>query len=212
MISRTTSFRRRQRLSLLVLPLALLFAGTPADAAKAPAKARKEAEAAAQVVVDATPVVAPDSFEAFEPIVERNIFNPNRTSRVRKTADDAPPPRVDTVTLVGTIDNELGRRAIFESPDAAYRKAMYEGEIIGGLTLTRISSRTVQFTQGERPVTLRVGDQLRRAEGGNWRVAPRDIRAELARTSEAAGLPPIPPDASDVLRRLMEQRQKQLKQ
>jgi hypothetical protein len=211
MISRLRSFRHRPWLPSLVLPLALLFAGTPADAAKAPAKARKEAEAAAQIA-DTTPAIAPDSFEAFESIVERNIFNPNRTSRARKSGDDTPPPRVDTVTLVGTIDNELGRRAIFESPDAAYRKAMYEGEIIGGLTLTRIGSRTVQFTQGERPVNLRVGDQLRRAEGGNWRVAPRDIQAELARTSEAAGLPPIPPDASDVLRRLMEQRQKQLKQ
>lgn len=210
MISRRTSARRRPRLLLLVMPLALCV-GPAADAAKAPAKSRRDADASAQVA-DATPAVPADSFEAFESIVERNIFNPNRTSRARKSGDDAPPPRVDTVTLVGTIDNELGRRAIFESPDAAYRKAMYEGEIIGGLTLTRISSRTVQFMQGERPVTLRVGDQLRRAEGGTWRVAPRDIRAELARTSEAAGLPPIPPDASDVLRRLMEQRQKQLKQ
>lgn len=210
MIPRRSSFSRQRRLPLLVISVALLVTTNPADAAKAPAKARKEADANAKVA-DATPAVPADSFEAFESIVERNIFNPNRTNRVRKS-DDAPPPRVDTVTLVGTIDNELGRRAIFESPDAAYRKAMYEGEIIGGLTLTRISSRTVQFTQGDRPVTLRVGDQLRRAEGGTWRVAPRDIRAELARTSEAAGLPPIPPDASDVLRRLMEQRQKQLKQ
>ena len=55
--------------------------------------------------------------------------------------------------------------------------------------------------------------QLRRTEGGEWTVTVRDpVRTESTKAAESTAPLPIPSNASEVLRRLMEQRQKALKQ
>jgi hypothetical protein len=242
-IRRLAAFRAAPAPRVVAFGAALLLLLAPADAAKTPDaeqppkpdkvektgkaekvakpekyKAEKAGKTARSVKADAVappPTAAtgrPASFEAFETIVDRNIFNPNRTGRTRALPDQ-PPPRMESFALVGTLESEDGRLAFFDSPDPMYQKVVAEGESIAGMTVRRITATAVQLATEERPIGLRVNQQLRRVEGGTWRVAPREAPGgEIAFSAGTAGMPPVPPGASEVLRRLMEQRQQQLKQ
>ncbi|MES2696167.1 MAG: hypothetical protein V4773_22030 [Verrucomicrobiota bacterium] len=154
----------------------------------------------------------PSDFEAFRIVVDRNIFNANRTSRSRAT--EAVAPRVETVALVGIVKDDHKLVAVFDSPDEAYRKALNTGESIAGFEVKKINPDSVELALGEKAFALRMSQQLRRVEGGEWRTTGRDyVRTDSSKDKNTSkDMPAIPSDASAVLRRLMEQRQKQLKQ
>ena len=186
------------------LVCAALFAVPGAQAAKA----RNTTVA----VPASIPVVNKNDFDAFRLVVDRNIFNPNRVGRATRSTEEAP-PRVDTVALVGTMQSDNGIMAFFDSTDAAYRKALREGETLGSFTVKRILPVGVELMRDDKSLSLKVSQQLRRVEDGEWRVGARDpVRAETALPAETLAAPVVPADASEVLRRLMEKRQKQLKQ
>jgi hypothetical protein len=167
----------------------------------------------------ATPADA--KFDQFRLITERNIFNPNRIGRVRATTEEKA-PRVDTIALVGTMEYEKGVIAFFDSPDPALRKTLRAGQSVGEFKVAQIKPDSVELVRTDgKPVSLKVAQQLRRPEGGEWSISAVErptgdsagsASGEAGRASEPASPPPIPTDASDALRRLMEARQKQLKQ
>jgi hypothetical protein len=154
------------------------------------------------------------TFDTFRIIDERNIFDPNRIGRTIRSTNDQ--PRGDTITLVGTMQYEKGLFAFFDGSNPSFQKALHEKEVIDQYTVTHIASDRVDLTRDGQPITLKIGQQLRRPVGGDWTV----VGAEIARSeanvassaTEAAKAPAIPADASETLKRLMEQRQKQLKQ
>ncbi len=174
-----------------------------------------QAPVAAPVVTVAPRAMA--SYDTFRLIGDRNIFNPNRVGRTRNS--DVPQPRVDTISFVGTMNYEKGLFAFFDGSDANYRKALQEGGTIAQYTVTRIQPNSVELMRDKKPLTLQVADQLRRPDGGDWGVVVGSVvRSEASAAEAAAATDPsvpvitIPSDASDTLKRLMEQRQKQLKQ
>lgn len=160
---------------------------------------------------------ADSKYDSFRIIVERNIFNPTRIGRTRERSEEKP-PRVDIIALVGTMQSDKGVVAFFDSPDSAFRKTLREGQSVGDFKVEKIKSDEVQLTRDGKPVTVRVAQQLRRPEGGEWSVSAVEPRSDSPAGSSAAAPapsaepPPIPPDASDALRRLMEARAKQMKQ
>lgn len=175
--------------------------GAPASSTSSSARSSAAASTTAQ-------------FEPFRLIVDRNIFNPNRTGRSRASEESAA-PKVETVALVGTMETEEGRVAFFDSTDAAFQKAVRAGDKVGEFTVKQINAGGIELTRDDKTIPVRVNQQLRRIVGGDWRVTGRDpMRAEIGRATEPTGpaAPAIPANASEVLRRLMEQRQKQLKQ
>ena len=183
-------------------------AGAPA--AKLPAAAPRDDSAV-------TPTAA---FDAFAVIGDRNIFNPNRTGRRERSTTERL-PRVDTITLVGTMNYEKGLFAFFDSSDPAYRKALHVGDSVAVFKVTAIAANSVALERDGKPVTLAVGQQFRRPEGGDWTLVGEDIaRAEAAAAAKAASAaavdptaaPVIPADADDVVKKMMERRQKELKQ
>lgn len=181
---------------------------------------KADANAVRPVPATSTAAASPaNSFEPFAVIAERNIFNPNRTGRTRTTPEEKP-PRVDEITLVGTMEYAKGRIAFFESTDAAFRKTAKEGDTVADFTVKSIAADGVDLTRGETVTALRVTQQLRRPEGGEWTVTAAPVDAgrrddgagsRADRGNESAGAPAIPADASEVLKRLMRQREKQLK-
>lgn len=216
--------------SLRVLALALALAcglGFAAEVSPAPAKpAVAEPKPAAKTTTKSAPssksadrarVATPTgpTFDAYRLIGDRNIFNPNRVSRSRST--ETPPPRTEVISFVGTMQYEKGLFAFFDSPDTAYRKALNEGGALGKFTVKGITADQVELERDAKPLTLRIGQQLRRPDGGEWSVIGVDIVRSEARAAEAAANPglgaplAIPADASEALRRLMEKRQQQLK-
>jgi hypothetical protein len=178
--------------------VAILLAGRPAGGAEpAPSPAGTTVAGSAESAAD---------FADFRFIGESNIFDPNRVGR---NPNEAPPPAIDTISLVGTMEYEKGLFAFFDSPDGTYRKALHVGDAIVQFTVTRITPSGVELMRDSQRTSLAIGRQLYRPKGGQWTVtaAPRIDRPPAASTA-----PAIPADASDTLRRLMEQRQKQLRQ
>jgi len=169
---------------------------------------------------EAGPAIAPAAgFEAFQLIVERNIFNPNRVGRTRAATEEKP-PRVDEISLVGTMHYDKGVIAFFDSTEPAFKKSLRVGESVAEFKVLSIAPDGVELMRGDQPLSLKVSQQLRRAEGGDWNVitvvppAPRadatvGSRLESARPGEPAA-PEIPANASEVLKRLMQKREKQL--
>ncbi|HEY1109740.1 MAG TPA: hypothetical protein VGE76_13925 [Opitutaceae bacterium] len=153
----------------------------------------------------------PGSYDAFRVIADRNIFNPNRT-RARGPEEVA--PKVDTIALVGIVHDSGKVVAVFDSPDEGFRKALQVGENIADFSVTKIEDDHIELSGKDgKAFPFRMSQQLRRVEGGEWRTTGRDfVRIESSRDRPSKDTPAIPSDASAVLRRLMEQRQKQLKQ
>jgi hypothetical protein len=156
---------------------------------------------------------AADSFEAFSLIGNLNIFDSSRVGWNPGTAASA----VDTIALVGTLESGAGWMAFFESPNRLYRKALREGGTIAQFTVRRIEPDRVELAHETQVISLAVRQQLRRPAGGDWSagdvpLGPVAPSAAAPAASGSASAPPIPSDASDVLKRLMEQRQQQLKQ
>ena len=185
----------------------------PKPAAKSPTKTAPSSKSADRAKV-ATPTGP--TFDTYRLIGDRNIFNPNRVSRSRSS--ETPLPRTEVISFVGTMQYEKGLFAFFDSPDTAYRKALNEGGALGKFTVRGITADSVELERDSQPLALKMGQQLRRPEGGEWSVIGAEIVRSEARAAEAAANPgpgapiAIPADASEALRRLMEKRQQQLKQ
>ena len=181
---------------------ALLLGGAALAAQDAPAPVRA-------VPAPAPAAAAVPTFTAFQAIGNYNIFNANRIGY----APGAATVHVDTIALVGTMEYNGTTLALFDSPDRAYRVGVKVGEKIAEFTVTKITTGGVQLMRDAKTVSMSMGQELRRPPGGTWtmgQIRRNDQAAAAAAAAVAA--PPIPSDASDILRQLMEQRQKQLKQ
>ena len=203
------------------LLLALLGANPApaADSKPTVAPAATAARGTTPVRADPAPAAAV-SVDAFRLISDRNIFNPNRTGRRDRSTEEAA-PRIDTISLVGTMNSEKGLFAFFDGSDAAYRKALRIGEVVADFKVTQIAGDGAELERAGKPLSMKVGQQLRRPEGADWTLIGVDLArseaiaarsAEAARAAESNTPLAIPADASETLKRLMEQRQKQLKQ
>lgn len=162
------------------------------------------------------PAAAPapaKGFDAFLIVVERNIFNPNRTGRTRGDPS-APAPREDEIALVGTMAYEKGQVAFFNSPEPAFAKAARVGESVGDFKVQRITAQGVDLLQGDKEVKLNVTDRLRRPPGGEWsvRAAPPPTTTPTVNLPTTGAAEPEPTgEAAEVLKRLLQKREKQLK-
>jgi hypothetical protein len=200
--------------------IALSLGGLPAAAAETAAAtvpARAAAVAPAPSRSDSS--IAPSaSFDAFRLITDRNIFNPNRTGRRDRTTEEQP-PRVDVLTLVGTMDSDRGLRAFFDGSDATLRKALRVGETVDKFKVASIAPNVVALERDGKTTSMRVGQQLRRPEGADWNLIGEDAARRESQSKAAVdaridptAAPVIPANVDDVTRRLMERRAKELKQ
>jgi hypothetical protein len=177
-------------------------------------------------------IPGPADYAAFNRfIAERNIFDPNRVphyptavrrTAARRTTRSATAP---TIALVGTMTYEKGTFAFFSSNDAEQKKILPVDEKIAGYKIVEIFPTGVTLEAADkRQVDMRVGELLRQENGG-WQLAGAgDVPAGAAASSPAAAesatektegtpAPAVSPalEANDVLRRLMEKREKENK-
>jgi len=157
-------------------------------------------------------------YAAFKMIVDRNIFDPNRRPHRPGTPSVRRPKSFDSLTLVGTMTYEKGTFAFFDGTSSEYKKALKLTDTIAGYKVANIAPNSVKLASGTNELDLSVGAQLRREEDGPWLLAgrggsysdtPAATSATAAPTTAAASeAAPSGPD-SDVLKKLMERRQKE---
>lgn len=117
---------------------------------------------------------ASTDYAYFQPVNDRNIFNParvpNRPDRPRPT-ETRRTPKVESLSLVGTLRYEKGIFAFFDGTSSEFRKALKEGDAVGGHRILSVTDSTVRLVVQDRAVDLKVGNQLRREDEGEWTLA-----------------------------------------
>jgi hypothetical protein len=164
-------------------------------------------------------------FSAYRIIGERNIFNAARSGRSSAAPRETRRPvRVESFALVGTMSYEKGHYAFFDGSSPEFRKALRCGDLIAGHTVREISPKWVRLEHEGKSVEVRVNTQMKREDDGPWRVSDRTESysgSPGGTGSGSASSSPTPAgapassdssgDVSEVLKRLMEQREKEMK-
>lgn len=193
--------------------------GATSTPAPVPARSRTAAPAATAPAV-ARPdlsIVPTATFDVFRLVSERNIFNPNRTGRRERTTEEKV-PTVDVISLVGTMESDRGLRAFFEGSDPSYRRALRVGESVDKFKVTQITASSVDLERDGKSLSVRVGQQLRRPEGADWNLVGEDVARREAQARAATegrvdptAPPVIPAGASEIEKRMIERRMKELR-
>ncbi|MEO5958244.1 MAG: hypothetical protein ABIZ49_04700 [Opitutaceae bacterium] len=200
----------------LLVGSGLAFAAEPKVSPAAPKpESPRPPSAAGRASTATAPAVG---FDAFRTIIDRNVFNPNRTGRRERVVEERP-QRVDKITLVGTMNSDGSLRSFFDGSEPAYRKALRVGEAIAEFKVTRIGAEGIDLERDGKTISVRVGQQFRRPEGGDWTLIGAEVvRQEAqARSSTPAQIDlsapvAIPADADELTKRLIEKRNRSLKQ
>ncbi len=163
-------------------------------------------------------------FEAFRLMRTRNMFDPNRRPARSEAPQRSVAPvrenRSSTLSLTGTMVTEGKSLAFFSGSRADYSKVLAVGDTIAGCKITAIKSTEIEMERGGKPGTLAVGQQLQ-IDGAPSDLPPPEAAAPA--TANATPGDPSPPtpaapgatpaasnDPSDVLRRMMERREKEM--
>jgi len=174
-------------------------------------------------------VPGPTDYAAFSHFVaDRNIFDPNRqphhtsgrtrtVSRPRTHSASAP-----AFSLVGTMSYEKGIFAFFSGNNEDLKKALLVSGKIADYTVTDIAygQVTLESTNKNEKLELKVGDVMRE-ENGAWQLSGPGEVASVTDLSESSPVssaenagggnsaPPSTGAANDILKRLMEKREKE---
>lgn len=168
-----------------------------------------------------TPALTGTNFGSFRIISDRNIFNQNRSSRSarRESSRPRPAPAVQSLSLVGTMSYEKGDFAFFDGSSPDYKKGLKPGDKIAGYEIKEIKASRVKIANDKQQFEMKVGQQLRREDEGEWQLASAGSRssapstsAETKGTSESATSSSGSASEDEALKRLMEKRAKEINQ
>ena len=161
-------------------------------------------------------------------VTDRNIFDPNRQPHYTSSRTRTPTRTTRThstsapaFTLVGTMSYEKGLFAFFSGNNADLKKVLPVAEYIAGYRVTEITPGRVTLASTNQPggLHLSVGDVMR-LEGGKWELSgkgevPAGDSSSVAETpgsssgEPVAAAPTSAAEPNDVLKRLMEKREKE---
>lgn len=118
--------------------------------------------------------------EAFNVLLERNIFDPQRRPNERggeKSREEtaATTSTTERISLDGVMIDGGRAVAFFEGTETQYTVAVRLGEEIAGHRLVEIHTDQVRLEKKGRTLELPVAGQLSRAEKGDWVVAKEVI-------------------------------------
>ena len=202
----------------LTLKFALTFGlalGACLSACAQSTNAQTTATAAATPPGTNAPPSNPRNYATFKLVNERNIFNANRAGRSSGAPKPAAKPtRIDNVALVGVMSYGQGPVAFFDGSSPSYKKAVRINDSLDSWKVTEINTAGVKLETGGKTLTLRVGNQLRREDDGDWKQVERSDFAASSSSSasgDSAGSASSGGSSeSEILKRMMEKREKEL--
>jgi len=113
-----------------------------------------------------------------------------------------------------------GRFAFFDGTSSEYSKVLGVGGNIAGYTVKDITQTNVTLSASGKDFQMPVGKQVRKRQGGSWQMGqPIEMTNDEANGEEAqangdASAPPAAANAQmqDILKRLMQAKEQELKQ
>ena len=175
----------------------------------------------------------PTEYNAFSGFIAgRNIFDPNRQPHYTSTSSSHHHTHTHTSVstpsfiFVGALSYEKGLFAFFSGNEPELKQILSANQVIAGYTVTEISLDSVKLVSADKKeqLELKVGDVMRQ-DGTKWENtgAGEIPTAAAAAATESSGsgsgsgsgaapaAPTLTPDSApnDILKRLMEQRQKE---
>jgi hypothetical protein len=198
--------------ALLAGVCALVFFNADAVAQSRRKSQREQQNAAA-------PVVPGQGFDAFTMSRTRNIFDPDRrpivqASSAAPTRQQSPPPtRSDYVALTGTMVTEERALAFFSGSRSEYNKVLAPDASIAGAKISKITPTGIEVERGGKKITVSVGQTVPLDDSAPSAAPAPAVSAATSSTTETNPSAPgaAPADAGDVLKRMMERRQQELK-
>jgi hypothetical protein len=172
-------------------------------------------------------VPGPTAYSSFSRfITERNIFDPSRYAHnaVRPYQSARTIHSTPTFTLVGTMSYEKGMFAFFDGNNPDLRKVLFQSDSnsIAGYTVAEITLDGVKLQTADKKQTvqIKIGEMMR-LEGKEWQPAGRGELSTNTVESAASAVEGSSPDAgaapasagepNDILKKLMQQREQELK-
>ncbi len=123
--------------------------------------------------------------------------------------DDRRAP-LETLTLVGILSYEKGSYAFFDGSASQHRKVLGSGGSIAGCKVAAITADAVKLQASTNTFELRIGMQLRRGEGA-WQVVGGGGAVSPRTSSEPSVVADSGGDENDIVKRLMRQREDEMK-
>lgn len=174
-------------------------------------------------------VPAPDAYQDFSTfIAKRNIFDPNRIPSFTGTTTYHPPTinrGAPFFMLVGTMSYAKGSFAFFDGNSSDSRQALQVSGKIQDYTVTAIDTRGVTIESPDKTVQkLLMGDRMQE-ENGKWSFLAGNAMNDSGSPAEDSGsssgqgaspdssspssqTPPSASESNDILKRLMQLREK----
>ena len=109
---------------------------------------------------------------------------------------------------------EKGQFAFFDGTSSEYRKTLQPSETIAGYKVIEIASDHVALQTTNGPVELRLGMAMKKQDDESWQLSEPVQYTETNRTSSSAADKTEATSGSgesDVLKRLLEKREQELK-
>jgi hypothetical protein len=164
------------------------------------------------------------SLQNFKIITQRNIFDPNRRAGSGERGRRIDPNRLaraDGFSLVGTLIDKRGEFAFFSGSDSKYKKVLKVDGIIADYKVTQVAPDYVELESNtSNQVKMAVGMQMKKLDAGEWQLVDGSVvLAKVSDTSTSETKDSETPDdgpstgnssADSVLKRLMQQREKEL--
>ena len=154
------------------------------------------------------------SLSTFQVISQKNIFNLNRTGR--RLGRGRTQRGADAFYLVGTMSYEKGTFAFFDGTASEYKKVLQNAGAIAGYKVVEITHTSVKLETGGKQVTMKVGTQMRHETQGGWQLVanselPQPSVEDAAVTASDTTSSSSSDEPNDVLKRLMQRREQELK-
>lgn len=162
-----------------------------------------------------------DGYDGYRYVRGRNIFDPNRQgmkleSSESTTATTASVPRGRTLSLTGTMVTEGKSLAFFGGSAAEGNRVVAGGASVAGYKINSIAQSQVVLEREGKTLVLDIGRQIsfeNSSSEGGASVTPVIETAVTPPTPESQGVPVLPgasADKTDILRRMMERRAKEV--
>jgi hypothetical protein len=163
------------------------------------------------------------SLQNFKIITQRNIFDPNRRAGSGERGRRIDPNRLaraDGFSLVGTLIDKRGEFAFFSGSDPKYKKVLKVAGTIADYKVTEVAPDYVELETNGNQIKMCVGMQMKKLDAGEWQLV--DGTVALAKVSDTSASETKDTDTSEdapstgsssadaVLKRLMQQREKEL--